>query len=191
MAEEFEVHGPHNHELEHVAHGKHGSDRFSRKIAVMTAIMATAGAIFGLQAGSTQSNAAIFKNEAAIIKTEAADQWNFYQSKSNKQNLAELALALPSVDTIKYQTDIARYKTEKETIKKHAEELEKSSREWDEKSAELLHQHHRWAQAMTALQIAISLAAITLLTRKNWMQIASYTVAGIGLVLASCAWFQI
>jgi hypothetical protein len=191
MAEEFEVHGPHDHELEHAAHGKHGGDNFSSKIAVMTAIMATAGAIFGFQAGSTQNDAAMFKNEAAIVKTEAADQWNFYQAKSNKQNLAELALTLPGVDTTKYQADITRYKTEKEDIKKHAEELEKSSKEWDEKSGELLHQHHRWAQAMTALQIAISLAAITLLTRKTWMQMASYAVAGVGLALAVCAWFQI
>jgi hypothetical protein len=30
-----------------------------------------------------------------------------------------------------------------------------------------MRQHHRWALAMTAEQIAISLAAITLLTRKN------------------------
>lgn len=188
MAEEFEVHGPHDHELEHAGHG---GDDFSSKIAVMTAIMATAGAIFGFQAGSTQNDAAMFKNEAAILKTEASDQWNFYQAKSNKQNLAELAITLPNVDIARYQGDIARYKTEKEEIKKHAEELEKSATEWNEKSAELLHQHHRWAQAMTALQIAISLAAITLLTRKGWMQIASYAVAGIGVALAVCAWFQI
>ncbi len=188
MAEEFEVHGPHDHELEHAAHG---GDNFSSKIAVMTAIMATAGAIFGFQAGSTQNDAAMFKNEAAIVKTEASDQWNFYQSKSGKQNLAELALYLPGVNVEKYQADIARYKTEKEDIKKKAEELDAASKEWEEKSEHILHQHHRWAQAMTALQVAISLAAITLLTRKKWMQIASYFVAGIGLILASCAWFQI
>ena len=188
MSEEFEVHGPHDHELEHAAHG---SDNFSSKIAVMTALMATAGALFGLQAGSTQNDAAIFKNKAAIVKTEASNKWNYYQAKSNKQNLAELALSIPGTDKEKYQADIARYKTEKEVIKKDAEELDKSSLEWEDKSAEILHQHHRWAQAMTALQIAISLAAITLLTRKTWLQIGSYSMAGIGIVLAVCAWMQI
>lgn len=188
MAEEFEVHGPHDHELEHAAHG---GDNFSSKIAVMTAIMATMGAIFGFQAGSTQNDAAMFKNEAAIVKTDASDKWNYYQAKSNKQNLAELAVTLPGVDKEKYQTDIARYKTEKEEIKKQAEELDRTSKEWEEKSEHILHQHHRWAQAMTALQVAISLAAITLLTRKKWMQVTSYVVAGIGLVLAASAWWQI
>jgi hypothetical protein len=187
MSEEFEVHGPHDHELEHAAHG---ADNFSSKIAVMTAIMATLGAIFGFQAGSTQNDAAMFKNEAAIVKTDASDRWNFYQAKSNKQNLAEMAVVLPGVDVAKYQADIARYKTEKEEIKKQAEELDKTSKEWEEKSEAILHQHHRWAQAMTALQIAISLAAITLLTRKKWMQFGSYGVAGIGIILAVCAWMQ-
>ena len=157
----------------------------------MTAIMATLGAIFGFQAGSTQNDAAMFKNEAAIVKTDASDKWNFYQAKSGKQNLAELALVLPGADKEKYQADIARYKSEKEEIKKQAEELDKTSKEWEEKSEHILHQHHRWAQAMTALQVAISLAAITLLTRKKWMQIASYVVAAIGLVLAASAWWQI
>ena len=188
MAEEFEVHGPHDHELEHAAHG---GDNFSSKIAVMTAIMATLGAIFGFQAGSTQNDAAMFKNEAAIVKTDASDKWNFYQAKSNKQILADLALTLPGTDKEKYQADITRYKSEKEEIKKQAEELDKTSKEWEEKSEHILHQHHRWAQAMTALQIAISLAAITLLTRKKWMQFGSYGVAGIGLILAICAWMQL
>jgi hypothetical protein len=44
---------------------------------------------------------------------------------------------------------------------------------------------------MTAVQIAISLAAITLLTKKKWLQYASYGVAGIGVALAGLAWFHI
>ena len=80
MSEEFEFHAPHDHEVAHVGH-QHGGqkDNFASRIAVMTAIMATVGAIFGFQAGSTQNEAAMAKNKAAIVKTEAADQWNFYQ----------------------------------------------------------------------------------------------------------------
>jgi len=53
-----------------------------------------------------------------------------------------------------------------------------------------MHQHHRWAQAMTAVQIAISLAAITLLTKKKWLQLASYGVALVGTGLAGMAWLH-
>src|SRR5947209_18491692 len=100
-------------------------------------------------------------------------------------------MTLPGADAEKYKADVARYKSEKEDIKKDAEKLEVSSRDWDQKSDEALHLHHRWAQAMTAIQIAISLAAITLLTRKKWLQVGSYGVAGVGVVLAAMAWLHI
>ena len=90
---EFHVHGPHDHELEHAAHDA-GKDRFTGTIAVTTAILATVGALFSYMGGATQANAGLYKNNAAIKKTEASNQWNFYQAKSNKQNLAELAVVL-------------------------------------------------------------------------------------------------
>ncbi|MDE2427659.1 MAG: DUF4337 domain-containing protein [Burkholderiales bacterium] len=184
----FHVHGPHDHELEHAAHS---NDDFASRIAVMTAIMATVGALFGYQGGATQNDAAMFKNNAAIKKTEASNQWNFYQSKSSKQNLAELAMILPGADIEKYKSDVSRYKSEKEEIKKKAEVLEAEATSWEHESEAALHQHHRWAQAMTAVQIAISLAAITLLTKKKWLQYTSYGVAGIGVALAGLAWLHI
>ena len=184
----FHVHGPHDHAVEHAAHG---GDRFSSNIAVMTAILATVGAMFGYQGGATQNDAALFKNNAAIDKTQAANSWNYYQAKSNKQNLAELAMTLPGVDPEKYKAEVARYKGEKEGIKKEAEKWEASSTEWNHKSDEAMHQHHQWALATTAEQIAISLAAITLLTRKSWLQGTAIGVAVIGLALGLFAWFHL
>jgi Tfp pilus assembly major pilin PilA len=54
-----------------------------------------------------------------------------------------------------------------------------------------LHEHHRWAQAMVAIQIAISLAAITLLTRKEWLKRMAYGAAGLGAILGVLAWMHI
>jgi hypothetical protein len=138
----FHVHGPHDHAVEHAAHG---NDGFSNNIAVMTAILATVGAAFGYLGGATQNDAALFKNNAAIDKTQAANSWNYYQAKSSKQNLAELAMTLPGVDPKRYETEVARYKSEKEDIKKDAEKWEESSKEWNHKSDESMHQHHQWA----------------------------------------------
>jgi Domain of unknown function (DUF4337) len=183
----FHVHGPHDHEIEHAAeHG--GKDKFVANIAVTTAILATIGALFSYQGGATQSNAGLFKNDAAIKKTEAANQWSYYQSKSSKQNLAELGLTLAAAEKQdKFKADIERYGKEKEDIKKEAEKLESESKAWDKKSEEQIHEHHRWAQATTFLQIAIALSAIALLTRKSWLQWGVYGVAimGIGLGIAA------
>ena len=176
---DFHVHGPHDHELEHAAHGQGNS--FTNKVAMFTAIIATVGAIFGYMAGATQANSGLYKNDAAIKKTEASNQWNYYQAKSSKQNLMELALELaPAAKKEFYAEEIKRYKSEKAEIKVTAEKLEAKSKEFDEMSEAQLHQHHRWAQATTVLQVAIALAAIALLTRKTWVEYAMFRTGALG-----------
>ncbi len=183
----FHVHGPHDHELEHAAQGHGGSH--TNSIAMFTAIIATVGALFGYMGGATQANAGLYKNDAAIKKTEASNQWNYYQAKSSKQNLSELALELaPASRKDFYQDEIKRYKGEKAEIKLAAEKLEAEAKAWDEKSNEQMHQHHRWAQATTVLQVAIAMAAIALLSKKRWIEWAMYIsgAAGVGVgVLAA------
>jgi hypothetical protein len=183
----FHVHGPHDHELEHAA--EHGTgDSFSGRIAVTTAVLATIGALFSYQGGATQANAGLAKNNAAIKKTEAANQWNYYQAKSTKQNLAELGIQLaPPNKQERFQQSIDRYKEEKEGIKKTAEKFETESTEWDKHSDEQMHLHHRWAQATTLLQIAIALSAIALLTRKKWLQWGVYGLSTVGIVVGVMA----
>ena len=187
----FHVHGPHDHELEHAAqHG--GADSFAGKVAVMTAILATVGALFGYMGGLTMADAGLFKNNAAIKKTAAADQWNYYQAKSTKQSLAELAMDLaPTEDQkAKYKDKIAKYDKDKAEVKAEADKLEAESTEWDEKSEHQLHEHHRWAQATTFLQVAIALAAITLLTKKKWMEKLTMVAGVLGIALGIAAWFH-
>ena len=194
----FHVHGPHDHELEHAAQGGHGAHGSSEgggmiaQIAVITAIIATIGAIFSYMGGATQANAGLYKNNAAIKKTEASNQWNFFQAKSTKQSLAEVSRDL-SAEAVrdKYQAKIDRYEKEKNEIKLVAEKLELESSTWDKSSDEQMHQHHRWAQATTVLQVSIALAAIALLTRKRWLEYGMFALAGVGLVIGALAMLHI
>jgi hypothetical protein len=187
----FHVHGPHDHQLEHAA--QHGSaDKFSGRIAVMTAVLATAGALMSYQGGATQANATLYKNNAAIKKTEASNQWNYYQAKSSKQNLSELAVALVADDRKpQYKDEVERYKKEKAEIKLAADKLEAEALDWDKKSDAEMHLHHRWAQATTALQISIALAAIALLTRRKWLEWGMFGVAALGVALGGAALLHI
>ncbi len=186
----FHVHGPHDHELEHAAQGGHGDEggKMINQIAMFTAIIATVGALFAYMGGATQANAGLYKNNAGIKKTEASNQWNYYQAKSSKQNLSELAIELaPESRRVFYTEEIKRYKVEKTEIKLAAEKLETESKDWDKKSDEQIHQHHRWAQATTALQVAIAFAAIALLTRKKWLEYAMFVIASLGMAVGVLA----
>lgn len=191
----FHVHGPHDHEIEHArqhAAGVHDSateTKMTQQIALFTAVAATVGVIFSYLGGVTQANATLFKSDAAIAKTEAANQWSYFQAKSTKQSLAEAALDAAAPDRRAfYQAKIDRYEQEKNEIKAEAEKFEAEAREWDRRSDEQIHQHHRWAQATTVLQVSIALAAIALITRRRSVEWAMLGVgaAGVGLgVLAA------
>ena len=193
----FHVHGPHEHELEHAAQGAHGGAHGAaggmiNQIAMSTAIIATVGALFGYMGGATQADAGLFKNNAAIKKTEASNQWNYFQSKSTKQSLAEVSRDLSPEDKKGvYQAKIERYEKEKNEIKAVAEGFEKESKDWDRRSDEQMHQHHRWAQATTVLQVSIALAAIALLTRKKWLEYGMFAVAAVCVVVGVLAMLHI
>jgi hypothetical protein len=193
----FHVHGPHDHALEHAAQGGHSGDdhgddeqkSMTNQIALFTAIIATVGALFSYMGGATQANAGLYKNNAAIKKTEASNQWNYFQSKSTKQSLAELArdLAPKDEEKTKYQAKVDRYEKEKTDIKVVADKLEAEATEWDHHSDEQMHQHHRWVQATTVLQVSIALAAIALLTKKKWLEWAMFASGAVGVAVGVLA----
>ena len=141
--------------------------------------------------GHSQNAALLYKNEAAIQKTSASNQWNYYQAKSNKQNLAELSVTLTTArPREKFSQAVERYKKEKEEIKAEADKLEAAAKEADRESEVEMHVHERWALATTLLQISIALSAITLLTRKRWMLVGVYGATTLGFVAAAMGYLH-
>jgi len=186
----FHVHGPHDHEVEHAI--EHGARGMTGQLAVITALLATIGAIFSYMGGATQADAGLAKNDAAIRKTEASDQWNFYQAKNARQAIAEVALDLvPAERRDTYAKAVERYKAEKAPIMEQAKKLEEEAKAFDERSEHLMHEHHRWAEATTFLQISIALAAIALLTRKRWLEWGTLGVAAVGIATGAAAFFHL
>ena len=180
------VHGPHDHALEHAAH-RGGLDQ---QIAIFTAVLATVGAVVSFFGGDTQNKAMLYKNEAVLKRAEASDQWNFYQAKSMKQNLAELAASL-SPDAAKadaQRREAQRYAAEKKDIEKDARALEAQAKLFNEKSERALHPHHYLSISMTLLQVAIALASITVLTQKRWLLGGAALSAFAGAFLGIAAW---
>ena len=180
------VHGAHDHAVEHEAQ-KGG---LGQQVAIFSAILATGGAIVSFLGGHTQNEALIFKNDAVLQKTHAANQWSYYQAKSTKQNLAEFAATLTAdpAAKAKFEAEVKRYAGEKAEIKKEAEKYEALSAAADEKSKHALHPHEKLAMSITLLQIAIALASITVLTQKRWLLYGAGVAAFAGAVLGGIAW---
>jgi hypothetical protein len=176
------VHAVHEHEVEHQA--QHGPG-LAQYVAIFTAILATLGAAIGYQVATTLNNAMLYKNEAVLKKAEASDQWNFYQAKSSKGHLMEMAADMTAGKKAEHYRELAtKYDAEKMDIKVKAEAMEEESKKANDTSAELMHPLHLSEQAMTLIQIAISLASITALTRKKWL----FVVAGASAVGSLVLW---
>jgi hypothetical protein len=191
-SEGFHVHGAHEHAVEHAAEhaGAHGGvDTLPGRVAALSAVLATLGALMTFAGGDTQAKAMLYKNSASIAKTRANDQWNYYEAKGVKRNLAQVGAALaPQADRAEnFRSEAERYRKEQADIKDKGDKLEEEVREWDARSEEQMHAHHRWALGATAMQIAIALSAIALLSRKVWLLYGVGLVGLIGLAFGAMA----
>jgi hypothetical protein len=163
--EEIEVPTEHLHE-EIQEKAEEQKEKWTLLVALSTALMAVLAAGAGLLAGH-------HANEALIERVKASDDWNLYQSKSIKQEIAV------NTDLILHSTDhsaaIAKYDKDKADAMKDAKEAEHESEEH-------LGKHVPLASAVTAFQIAIAISAISILTRRKKLWYGGLLLTIIGVV---------
>jgi hypothetical protein len=154
-------------------------------LSLSTALLAVVAAIAALQSGALANAAIVEKNDAVLSQAKADDAWSYFQAKSIKATIfatqAEVAAANPEL-AARFQKDAAKQKGEQEELKKQAEEHEKKVAELNVESAHSLHRHHLFATSVTIFQVAIALAAIAALTRKQLLWWVSLVAGAGGLV---------
>jgi hypothetical protein len=182
------THAAHEHALEHEAQRGPG---LAQWVAIFTALLATLGAVVNHHAASTQSAAVLAKNEAVLKKAEASDQWALYQSKSNKGHLMELALDVgPAAKHEYFRKQIEKYEREKKEVRARAESLDAEAERANAASGHLLHPLHLAEQGMTFIQVAISLASVTALTRQRWLLAPALAAAALGAGFAAVSFLE-
>ena len=173
--EEAEVPLEHLHEEIH-HHAEHGGPPWISWVALSTAILAVLAAIAGLLSG-------MHANEAMMSQIQASDQWGYYQAKSIKAAVLEAKTTLAEAASEKDKEKAAQYQEEQAEIK-----LEAEHKEAEAKSN--FHKHEVFARSVTMFQIAIAIAAISALTKKQrfWFVSLGFGLAGaVFLVLGSIA----
>ncbi|HET6411659.1 MAG TPA: DUF4337 family protein [Anaeromyxobacter sp.] len=164
-----------------------------RTIALTTALLAALAAVASLKAGATVNEALLLKAEATRLQAEASDQWAYYQAKGIKAAVQEATAASWQAAGKEpppgLSQKVARYGEEQKEIEERARDLE---RERDRASAEaehLLHQHHRFANAVALFQVSIALGAVGALTRNKLVWLGSLLGGVGGLTIALYALF--
>jgi hypothetical protein len=152
----------------------HGNEHagLNSKIALSSAILAVFAAISALLAGH-------HSNEAMIEQLHASDQWGYYQAKGIKSAIlssrADLLEELGKPKDEKTEAKLEAYKKDQEAISEKAKESEKES-------VAHLAVHQTFARAVTFFQIAITIAAIAILTHRKRFWFVSLGFGLIGLI---------
>ena len=152
---------------EHVHHSaEHSGAAWISWVALSTAILAVLAAIAGLLSGK-------HANEAMMSQIEAADQWNYYQSKGIKATMLDAKMSLAAAVDEKDREKAARYEEEQSEIRSEAERKQSEAKS-------NFHEHEVYARSVTMFQIAIAIAAISALTKKRrfWFVSLLFGVAG-------------
>jgi hypothetical protein len=153
-------------------------------IALTTALFAAIGAVAALLAGGTVNEALVLKTEAARLQAEVSDEWADYQAKGIKSAIQQ---ASQLFWTSSGKSPPAQFSQERQRYAREQVEIERLARdkehERDHKSSEadqLLQKHHRFADSVALLQVAIALGAIAALTRTRLVWFGSLLIGLIG-----------
>ena len=186
-------HDPTEHfeHAEHAEHAAHSGDPFMIQVSITIAMLAVIAATVGSLETIETSGVTVAKNEAVLLQNKASDAWNFYQARSIKKNMYEIAAAGggPKVDEFVKQSK--RYDSEQEDIKKQAEKHEHDSEVALQKSEKHEERHHVLTIAVTMLHISIAVATIAIITKgMRWPWYASIVLGVAGLATTTWAYMH-
>lgn len=165
-----EIEAPIEQVQEVINHHAHESkETWIGNVALTSALLAVLAAVTALLSAD-------HANEAMIEQIQASDHWGYYQAKGIKAAVLggkiEMLGSLGKLVSEKDEQKLESYKKDQEEISEKAKEKEHSS------ESHLKH-HVIFARGVTMFQVAIGIAAISILTRRR-----RFFYLGLGFSLA-------
>jgi len=156
------------HEDRQAAKDKEKRDAWTKYVSLMIVTLAVVTAYGSLKAGG-------YSGKVLLSQSKASDEWAFFQAKSIKRSLAEMEARLGSPESqaeAKQRAD--RYQAEQDEIQRKAKAYEADRDEAAKHGAPL-------GTAIAALQIAIALASVCLITKRKslWAAAGFLGIAGL------------
>mgnify|MGYP001767364699 CR=1 FL=1 len=179
---------PHQHveHAEHAEHAAHSGDGFAIKVSATIAGLAVVAAIIASLESMETASLLGAKNEAVLKQSQASNQWAYYQAKSVKQNLYELAIPTAGEKAADYAARAKRYDEEIVEIQKKANELEEARDHALHQGEGHEHRHHGLTIAATLVHVGIAVTTLAIITKgKRWPWYAGMALAAAGVAKAA------
>ena len=175
----------HLEHAEHAQHAAHSGNRFVIWVSMTIAILAVLAAIVGSLESVELASADAERNGAVLYQNQATDQWGFYQSKSLKKNMYEIAAANGGPNAAAFAETAKKNDDEAKPIKDKATELEKQVEEKLQSSERHEARLHTLTFAATLLHVSIAIATISIITQgARWPWIGSIWLGIFGILAA-------
>ena len=76
---------------EHAEEARHEKDAFVSRVSILVAVLAVATAATSSLENTETAGAITDSSRAVLAQDKATDQWNFYEAKSLKKNMLDIA----------------------------------------------------------------------------------------------------
>ncbi|MCU1334651.1 MAG: hypothetical protein JWO19_232 [Bryobacterales bacterium] len=149
-------------EIEFKAEGA-ASDPVGQKVGVLAAVLAVALAVVSIASHRAHTM-------AVVEKTEANDQWSFYQSKRIKFHSLELGVDLVSLlgrDKTGAEQVLSRYETEEKRYAKESKDIEEEAKKKEEETLHTEARALRYDIGEGMLEIGVVMASLYFISRKK------------------------
>jgi hypothetical protein len=160
------------HEDRQAAKDKEKRDAWTKYVSLMVVALAVITAYGSLKAGG-------YSGKVLLSQSKASDEWSFFQAKSIKRSLAEMEARSGTPESqaeAKQRAD--RYLQEQDEIQRKAKAYEAARDEAAKHGPPL-------GTAIAALQIAIALASVCMITKRKslWAAAGFLGIAGLAYLI--------
>lgn len=179
----------HFEHVEHAEHVAHSRDSFLALVSVTITILA----VFAASVGSLETieTAATInaKNDAVLLQNKATDTWNFFQAKSIKKNMYQIAAGQGSGPVEDFKSEAKRYGTDEKDLQDKGESLEHQTEAKLLESERHEHRHSVLTVSVTLLHVSIAIATLAIVMRgARWPWYGALVLGTLGIVGTAMAY---
>lgn len=179
----------HFEHAEHAEQAAHEGTPFLLVVSMTIAILAVVAASVGSLEAIETAAALTAQNAATLNQNKASDQWAFFQAKSIKKSIFEVAARQGGPQAEELGRQAKRYDDEGRTIKADAEAQEHRVEASLHEAERHEKRHHVLTMAVTLLHAAIAISTIAIITKgRRWPWFGGIGLAAVGVALAGYAY---
>jgi hypothetical protein len=164
--------------------GGEAQNRLNNTVAVLVAIVAAFMAVTKVKDDN-------IVQAMLQAKSDAVDTWSEYQSKRIKQHVEELGRdqaqlmrsAAPAQSASQFDDQAKRYESEIARYQKDEDDLQQKARGLEAQYDALNYRDDQFDLSDAALSVALAMLAVTALTGKRWLLLASLLFTAFGVVM--------